>query len=435
MSKDTTNTAPSVHLLRMVQLTHEQERSYLEEVFNVPADVESIEVHYRYPKNDRSVIDLGLRSPTRIMGWSGGARTGFHIGKETATPGYLAGPLGEGEWAVLLGAYRVPENGITVELEITMILKHPHWLKGDLHAHTIHSDGSYSIGEAMASCREQGLDFLALTDHNTSSQNQAVTARDERLLLIPGVEMTSYFGHVNLLGHMDALTDFRRLTPEAAATELTLARNKGALVSLNHPFCPDCPWELGFDAPYDAIEVWNGPWRELNERAVAWWQQQLSEGRRVVAVGGSDTHRVDTFIKHGSPTAYVHALENTAAGVLEGIRCGAVVLSHRPDDIFMTLSAGDQGVGQEVEIGEREEVELLIMVRGARQDCVTLWSDHGPEMYWMVEQANKWMIHVPADRLFYRLEARRSLPEQGQVVMTCLTNPLYLVRDPSKEHS
>lgn len=434
MAKAISNSIPEVRLTRTVELVREQERSYQEEVFDVPADVESLEVHYRYTKNDRSVVDLGLRSPTRIIGWSGGARTGFHISKEMATPGYRAGTLVQGEWAVLLGAYRVPEEGITVELDITMVLKHPHWLKGDLHAHTVHSDGSYSVGEAVDSCREQGLDFLALTDHNTSSQNQAVALQDERLLLIPGVEMTSYRGHANLLGHADALTDFRRLTPEAAAVELALAREKGALVSLNHPFCPDCPWELGFDLPYDAVEVWNGPWRELNERAVAWWQQQLCAGRRVVAVGGSDTHRLDPFVKHGSPTAYVHVLENTAAGVLEGVRCGAVVLSQGPEDTFMTLSAGDRGIGQEIEVDVEEELELNILVRCARQDGIALWSDRGLEKQWRVEQTGNWTIQVPADRLFYRLEARRNLPGCDQKVMTCLTNPLYLVRPGNREH-
>ncbi|MGG6313792.1 CehA/McbA family metallohydrolase [Paenibacillus macerans] len=433
MSKDRLDILPPspVRIERRIRLVHDQERSYPEVAFLVPDGTESIEVHYRYDKNDRSVVDLGLRSPDRIIGWSGGARNGFKIGLEQATPGYLAGPIRVGEWAVLLGAYRVPEEGIDVELDIVITLKHPHWLKGDLHAHTVHSDGRYTVSEAMASCREKGLDFLALTDHNAASQNRFAAAHDEALLLIPGVELTSYKGHANLLGQPDALTDFRVLTPEAASEELRRAREKGALVSLNHPFCPDCPWELGFDVPFDAIEVWNGPWRELNETAVAWWQQQLAEGRRIVAVGGSDTHRDEPLVRHGGPTAHVYVAEDTAAAVLDAVRRGAVVLSMLPDDTFITLTAGEAGIGEELEVAAGQDgVELAIAVRGAQGDRVDLWSDRGLEREWLVQSEQEIVCRMPADRLFYRLEARRYLPEWEREVMTCLTNPVYLSRKP-----
>ncbi|WP_178024483.1 CehA/McbA family metallohydrolase [uncultured Paenibacillus sp.] len=412
-----------------VRLDHEQERSYPEVAFSVPAGVESIEVRYRYEKNDRSVVDLGLRSPDRIIGWSGGARDGFQIGLEKATPGYLAGPFPAGEWAVLLGAYRVPAEGIWVEINITITLKHPHWIKGDLHAHTVHSDGKYTMSEALDSCRKKGLDFLALTDHNTSSQNLFAAAKDETLLLIPGVELTSYKGHANLLGQPDALTDFRVLTTEAAGNELSQVREKGALVSLNHPFCPDCPWELGFDVPFDAIEVWNGPWRGLNETAVAWWQQRLAEGRRIVAVGGSDTHREDPLVRHGGPTAHVYVAEETVAAVLEAVRRGAVVLSMGPDDTFITLAADGVGVGEELKPAGRDDVELAMTIRGAQGDRVGLWSDRGLEREWTMEEGERELVcRMPADRLFYRVEARRYLPEWDLEVMTCLTNPVYIAQ-------
>jgi hypothetical protein len=415
-----------------VWLVPEQDRTYPEVVFSVPEGVESIEVHYRYEKNDRSVVDLGLRSPDRIVGWSGGARDGFQIGLEKATPGYLAGPIVAGEWAVLLGAYKVPAEGILVVVEIMITMKHPHWLKGDLHAHTVHSDGKYTISEAIASCRDKGLDFLALTDHNTASQNRFAMAQDETLLLIPGVELTSYKGHANLLGQPDALTDFRVLTAEDAAKELRQAQAKGALVVLNHPFCPDCPWELGFDVPFDAIEVWNGPWRELNETAVTWWQLRLAEGQRIVAIGGSDTHQDHPLVRHGGPTAHVYVAEETVASVLDAVKRGAVVLTMGPDDTFLTLTVDGVGVGEELEVADgREEVELVITIRGAQGDRVSLWSNHGLEQEWIVEEEERELVcRMPADRWFYRVQARRFLPDWKHEVMTCLTNPVYLAQEP-----
>ena len=53
------------------------------------------------------------------------------------------------------------------------------WLAGDLHAHTVHSDGALTVPELAVLAVERGLDFLAITDHNTISHHAelASTAR------------------------------------------------------------------------------------------------------------------------------------------------------------------------------------------------------------------------------------------------------------------
>ncbi|SFD80098.1 hypothetical protein SAMN05216378_1483 [Paenibacillus catalpae] len=467
----------------------DEERSYLEVPFHLEGRVERIDVSYRYEQSGaEAVVDIGLCSPDGIVGWSGGARASFFVGTELATPGYLARPIIEGEWAVLLGAYKIPADGTMVTVDVVLTEPHERWMKGDLHMHSVHSDGRYTIESAKASCAARGLDFMALTDHNTLSQNQSALVPDERLLLLPGVELTSYFGHANVYGAPEALRDFRVTTPEGAKAELGDIRAKGGFVSLNHPFCPSCPWELGFDLPYDAIEVWNGPWRALNEHAVAWWQEQLAAGRRLIALGGSDTHAEDRFVKHGRPTAAVRTDTGTAQGVLDSIRRGRVVLSFDPDETFLNLTSGAYGVGDQMpraEIDGTGAIPLVIDVEGARGDHVTLWSDRGIEAAWHIAAsaevpAKAWeadvsdggwvvqreiaalrelgapamtaaaamgtsAVHVPAaeapdgrvrlrfegkaDRLFYRLEARRDGASTAQSVMTCLTNPLYIERE------
>ena len=324
------------------QIGKQEERSYLEVLSRWRArwSASTSRTVMNAEARPGTVVDIGLRSPERIVGWSGGAREAFFVGTEKATPGYLAGPIAEGEWAVLLGAYKIPEGGAEVIVEVEFARPHGRWMKGDLHMHSVHSDGSYTMEQAKDSCKARGLEFMALTDHNTASQNFAALAPDELLLLIPGVELTSYFGHANVLGVPEALRDFRVTTPEQADEVLGEVRERGGFVSLNHPFCPSCPWELGFDVPYDAIEVWNGPWRALNERALAWWQEQLAQGRRIIALGGSDAHREDRFVKHGRPTASVWTEADTVQGVLTGIRQGRVVLQFDPDETCMALSLG-----------------------------------------------------------------------------------------------
>lgn len=39
-------------------------------------------------------------------------------------------------------------------------------LRGDLHSHTIWSDGGASIEEMAAAAKERGLKYLAITDHS-----------------------------------------------------------------------------------------------------------------------------------------------------------------------------------------------------------------------------------------------------------------------------
>ncbi|RED51178.1 CehA/McbA family metallohydrolase [Cohnella lupini] len=411
-------------------ISQEAEKTYLEIPFKVEGSVERIEISYQYERSDgKTVIDIGLRSPERIVGWSGGARQSFFVGLEKATPGYLAGAIPEGNWAILLGAYRIAEEGVSVQVEIKHIYMHPRWLKGDLHLHSVHSDGSYSIAESIRISKEKGLDFIALTDHNNASQNKSTLASDDEILLIPGVELTNYKGHANLLGHPDALVDFRVMTAEQASSELRQAADKGAFVSLNHPFCDDCPWEFGFDVPFDAVEVWNGPWRPINERAVHWWQEQLSAGKRIVAIGGSDTHSPHPYVVHGRPTAYVKSESESTGGILAGMRRGRVVLSSGPEETFVDLAIDKAGVGDEwIVAGGQEELELKVEVSRAKGDRLILWSDQGVEREWKAEGNDEFKFTLPSDRLFYRVESYRYSQDYEMEIATCLTNPIYLRR-------
>lgn len=70
------------------------------------------------------------------------------------------------------------------------------WYRGDLHAHTIHSDGSWDIPDLLAFWQEQGVDFMTLSDHNTiSGLPQACSLSTPELLVMGGIELSTYFGH------------------------------------------------------------------------------------------------------------------------------------------------------------------------------------------------------------------------------------------------
>jgi hypothetical protein len=98
----------------------------------------------------------------------------------------------------------------------------------------------------------RGLDFIAITDHNATSQYDALRELQpyfDKLLLIPGREITTFQGHLNFLGTTDFL-DFRLGSKEVPDID-TLLRNAdrlGGLTSINHPtapsgeMCMGCGW-------------------------------------------------------------------------------------------------------------------------------------------------------------------------------------------------
>ncbi|MBR1423865.1 MAG: PHP domain-containing protein [Ruminococcus sp.] len=67
-------------------------------------------------------------------------------------------------------------------------------MNGDLHVHTTLSDGSFGIEEVIAQAKRMGLDYLAITDHDTlSSQSRSqILAERYGVKVIPAVELSAW---------------------------------------------------------------------------------------------------------------------------------------------------------------------------------------------------------------------------------------------------
>src|SRR2546425_10772669 len=92
------------------------------------------------------------------------------------------------------------------------------------------------------------------------------------------------------------------------------AAESGAVVSVCHPKPFGPPWEYAVDGGFHAVEVWNGPWAQLNSASLAYWEDLLRRGVRRAAVGGSDTHYLHRsgvppghLDAPGTPTTWVEA--------------------------------------------------------------------------------------------------------------------------------
>ncbi|MDD4354042.1 MAG: PHP domain-containing protein [Candidatus Nanoarchaeia archaeon] len=72
---------------------------------------------------------------------------------------------------------------------------------GNLHTHTIASDGENDYNQMVMEAVRLGFDFIAITDHSTiSSTALLLCPLDKRILCILGEEVSTLQGHVVALG-------------------------------------------------------------------------------------------------------------------------------------------------------------------------------------------------------------------------------------------
>jgi len=382
---------------------------YIYVPFELPEPASRLRVQYRYSaaisasqQGGGNVIDIGLFDPrgtdfpggAGFRGWSGSNRREFTITPTAATPGYLPGPLPAGRYHVILGLYQIWRHGADYEVEIEADLGAPEapppaptlvsqpvwnpspegrplsWLRGDLQCHSEHSDGADTLAQLAARARALKLDFLAVTDHNTVSHHPHLAAlADDDLLLIPGCEVTTYYGHMNVWG-TSRWCDFRCRSNEEIAAVIDLAHASGGLCSINHPKTNGPPWEYAFNLPVDSMEVWQGPWLARNEESLTSWHNLLGSGRRVPAVGSSDYHRpplqVTDYPRLGQPTTWVKAAERSVPAVLDAVRAGRAFISALPEgpclDLCVVAASARAEMGGELSLapGAAAEVEAKI---------------------------------------------------------------------------
>jgi hypothetical protein len=340
----------------------------------VPAGTAALRVTLSYPRASGAVLDLGCFEPAGFRGWSGGARSSFDISAGGATPGYLPGEISPGLWQVTIGLYRVPAEGVPFEVTAELASGAPGgslgdalpnfleghqagpaprvpidrparrglpcdagltWLAGDLHAHTVHSDGAMNVAELAALAVSRGLDFLAVTDHNTVSHHASLPGASARygITLVPGQEVTTSLGHAGVLGDTGWI-DFR----EPASSWLSAAERGGGLMSINHPFGGDVSWVHPMPRRPPLLEVWHWSWLDLSwTTPLSWWQ---AWDPSAIPVGGSDWHRPGSDAPLGTPTTWVSCADSSVAGVLEGLRAGRVAISASRDGAVLLRDSG-----------------------------------------------------------------------------------------------
>lgn len=438
-SSDPTPPSPPLADVVISGALHDSDRgSYRELPFAVPAGVTklTIDVDGADPAKGAYLV-LGVYDPQRERGWGGAIKPHITLAETFATGSYLPGPLVPGMWKLSL-AVAFLRPGSTAPYKVTVhfdrgaaaqtlsaapVKAAQGWYRGDFHTHTGHSDGvcrsepsrnavPCPVYFTLKAAQAHKLDFVAVTDHNVRSQVAELATLApyfDDLLVIPGREMTTQYGHFNFIG----ITDFvdYRLGPVGMPTINAMfdaARPSGALVSINHPEIPTgenclgCGWSAP-DTDYarvGAIEVANGgiaadhggAFDDGAGSGTAWWEALLNRGFHLTGIGGSDNH--DAIDGHagtspvgaqspvGTPATVVQATELSQPAILAGVRAGRVFidLEGAHPGRLLDLSAHTAhgpvvAMGGTLHRRAGETIQGMVLVQGAPGTSVDLIVD------------------------------------------------------------
>lgn len=197
----------------------------------------------------------------------------------------------------------------------------------NLHMHTTYSDGTGTHQEIAQAAIQAGLDAIIVTDHNVWVEGVEGYYGDEdasKVLVLIGEEIHDQIRQPQK-NHLLVFGAERELATLASNPQTLVngVNEAGGLAFLAHPIDPEAPkfnqedlswvdWDV---TNFTGIELWNSMtefkslltgyleaiWYSFNFDQVAHgpfpetlnkWDELLANGRPVVAVGGSDAHRL-----------------------------------------------------------------------------------------------------------------------------------------------
>jgi hypothetical protein len=442
--------------------------------FEVLAGTTRIEVGYRWldmqsvPSTPftQTVFDLGLwdtRYPTAagFRGWSGSRQGKLHQGQspifvqsDSASRTYVPGPVETGIWYVDLGVAAVGPFGASWSVEIEckdpvtgatppadpvdaahVARPSPGWFHGDFHMHGFHSnpaapdplctpetcDGKKGF---VAQARDAKLDFLMITDYVTGrhwDELGAVARANPDLLIWPGREVITYFGHVNVHGETRDVLEYRHgfdgitLHDDVQVPVKCRPRDPPVLFQVNHPtifpgplfqnFCRGCEFTLRDQIDWglvDSIELLTGPaladssdiglpklpvqiQNPFMQSAIDLWDDLLRHGYKITGVSGSDSKGVDAEaerprIGYGCSATAVWAANLSRNALTEAIRAGHAYVRTRGVDrspeLEFTVTTPDGQTGMFGDSVVADLATLHVVVRRG-QGQVLLYLQNG----------------------------------------------------------
>lgn len=220
-------------------------------------------------------------------------------------------------------------------------------LKGGLHCHTTRSDGSLTPEEVIALHKENGYDFLAITDHRKYNFKNFVP--DSGLTIIPGMEFDNRLPsekglrhfHTVCLGYSkedgniyeqdQVFESGQAKDQEEYQAYLDEFHSNNNLTLYCHPQWSFTPTEY-FEKQKGnfAMEIWNSGCVIENDidKDAAYWDDLLAQGINIYGAATDDGHRKH---QHCKGWVMVNAENNDVKSILEALGAGKFYSSCGPE--------------------------------------------------------------------------------------------------------
>ena len=340
------------------------------------------------------------------------------------------------------------------------------WARGDAHVHTDHSsDGSLPRqvgdrgGPGTTSVRSQvtlgalaGLQWMALADHRTYTQQWDPQWTSDRLLLIPGEEANGE-PHATVVGHVDTLVDGSN--PEGSAEYRHVQQSvwdvhaQDAVWGTAHP--QDGEFEDG--VPNANASVIGVDTVEAGNRAVDpdpdidYAENRWNAGFRFGLTTSSDSHFTEIAPIQGPGTSQTLVLRQDATerATLDALRSGRTTTANGATAPLLSLEV-DPGTGRftavggdEVQVPRAGSVRLRIRVRQGVGTTVLVYASPGRSVgplatYRPSTPDETYLLTAPVtgDHTWWRAEARGVSPNaglptdpDGPVSVQAATSPVF----------
>jgi hypothetical protein len=253
--------------------------------------------------------------------------------RATARGGAAAAAAAKGAAARIAGRRFIDELDVKV------------FQRGNIHTHSLESDGKSPPRDVYEWYKNHGYNFLAMTDHNTLTEPKRFKALEtSKFIIIPGEEVTMDVSetkvpvHVNALcehkqvgpgfHHAKGLTDFPSIAAALQWSIKSIVAAKG-IALVNHP---NYKWSFGIEALPGAkgatlLEIFNGQpgvhslgdGHRPSEEAI--WDEAYLRGMKFGAVAVDDMHHMQESSGSGPGRGWVRVFstELTRAAICDGL--------------------------------------------------------------------------------------------------------------------
>ena len=242
----------------------------------------------------------------------------------------------------MLGAVTVSALVLLPQISLSQMAK-PRWFRGNTHTHTLRSDGDSTPEEVTKWYRDNGYNFLFITDHETITPVEELNktfGKTGEFVVFMGQEVTDRLDgkpyHVNGLG-VERVTMPQRGKTVVENLQLIIdsVRASGGIAQINHP---NFGWALNADQIAQVkniklFELYNGHPLVNNlgggesPSVEAIWDAILSSGKLIYGIASDDVHSMKKLGDRKVPTpgqgwVMVRAPELTEKGILDALERG-----------------------------------------------------------------------------------------------------------------